>query len=409
LSLYEGKEIAFLVDKDKIVRGKIIRSGYVPHHSGMQRYGQNYTMRQHFYSSQASGGQPIIEVDGQLRFSLPGQPLFPALTDDSILKPTLHWVLESEHPGKLHAELAYVSGGMSWEASYNLASPEKNDQLDIVGWVTMDNQCGKTFADAHIKLMAGDVSKIQPGDQTNMRFKAFREMGDQLSAPPVSEKSFDEYHLYTLRRPVTLRDRETKQVEFIRVNGIKSTRLYLYDGAQIDYNRYRGYSSESIRNERDYGIKCNPKVWVMREIKNNEKNGLGIPLPAGRVRFYRQDDDGRLEFTGENMIDHTPKDETLRIYTGNAFDLVGSRVRTNYQLDSHRQWCDESFEITLRNRKEKDTVEVRVIERLYRWSNWEITEQSDPFRKIDSRTIEFQVQVAPGEEKKISYKVHYSW
>ena len=416
LSLYEGKEIDFLVrgtdgKADQIVRGKIIRSGYVPHQSGMQRYGQQYAQSQAAYAYSPTGmGQPIVEVEKRLRFSLPGEPLFPSLTDDTILKPTLTWVLQSDQAGKLDAELSYVTGGMSWEADYSMMSPTDGDTVDVIGWVTMDNQTGKAFENAHIKLMAGDVSKIQQDTSARYAYEM-----DSLSAriggpAPVSEKAFEEYHLYTLNRPATLHDRETKQVEFLRAEGAKAQRFYVYDGLKIDLNRYRGYPMESIRRERDYGTQSNPKVWVMKEVKNSKENHLGIPLPKGRVRFYRKDDDGQLEFTGENNIDHTPKDETIRVYTGDAFDLVGERRRTDYKLDQSREaWADESFEITLHNHKDKDPVEIRVVEHLYRWINWDIVEKSDTFLKTDSQTIEFRVQVPAGGEKTITYKVHYSW
>ena len=148
---------------------------------------------------------------------------------------------------------------------------------------------------------------------------------------------------------------------------------------------------------------------LMKEFENSEDNNLGIPLPRGMVRFYRRDDDGQLEFTGENIIDHTPKDETVRVYTGNAFDLVGERIRTEYEIDTGRNWLDESFEIKVRNHKEEGTVEVRVVEHLYRWINWEIEEKSDDFVKTNSQTVEFRVQVPAGEEKVVTYKVHYTW
>ncbi|MBP7052489.1 MAG: DUF4139 domain-containing protein [Phycisphaerae bacterium] len=410
LSLYEGKEIDFLVrkndGKDEIVRGRIIRSGYVPHQSGMQQYGEAYRMSQ-MRMAQGSSGQSIVEVDGRLRFSLPGEPLFPSLADDAILKPTIHWLLETDKAGKLDAELSYVTGGMSWEADYNMLAGDKDDTIDVIGWVTMDNQSGRTFENAQIKLMAGDVSKIQPEQRAALYAMAEADYAGGMGPAPVSEKAFDEYHLYTLARATTLHDRETKQVEFLRAEGVRSQRLYVYDGAKIDRNRYRG--SRDLRNEREYGTQSNPKVWVMREFKNSQDNRLGIPLPKGRVRFYRQDDDGRHEFTGENVIDHTPRDETVRLYTGDAFDLVGERRRTNYQIDMSRNWLDESFEIKLRNRKEQGTVEVRVVEHLYRWSTWEIVEKSNTFLKTDSQTIEFRIQVPAGEEKVITYKVHYTW
>jgi hypothetical protein len=352
---------------------------------------------------------PIIEVDGKLQFQLPGLPIFPALADQTILKPELSWQLNASKPGKVDAELCYVSGGMSWEADYNLVSSKNGDELDLIGWVTIDNQSGKNFENARIKLMAGDVSKIQPRENYAATGRAAMKMDLSAAAPPtVSEKSFDEYHLYTLNDRTTLRDRQTKQVEFVRASGIKSERIYVYDGLFLDPQRWGGWNRQNLRNNEEFGQDSQNKVAVMREFKNSEANKLGIPLPAGRLRFYQQDDDRQLEFTGENTIDHTPKNEMVRVFTGNAFDLVGERRRTNFKVDSSNKWVEESFEIKVRNRK-KEPVEIRVVEHLYRWMNWEITEKSQPFTKTNAQEIEFRVALKPDEEKVITYTVHYSW
>ena len=208
----------------------------------------------------AAAEEPIIEVAGQLRFGLPGTPIFPDLTAETILKPRLEWLLATDKAGKFPAELSYVTGGMSWQADYNIIAPEKGDVVDIVGWVTMDNRTGRTFENARIKLMAGDVNKIQPG---MARAYAMGELGALSMAetvgPPVTEKVFDEYHLYTLERSTTLRDRETKQVEFIRASGVAAKQVYIYDGAKIDPNRYNGWNWENIRNDHSYGTESNPK------------------------------------------------------------------------------------------------------------------------------------------------------
>jgi hypothetical protein len=414
LNYYEGKTIEFesqpegVQGKKEIIQGKIVRSGYVPHQQAFNQYGVQYFQSQMAYASPDSGGgQPIIEVNGKLMFRLPGEPLFPALPDESILKPTLTWQLNASRSGALDAELSYVTGGMSWQAAYNLVAPEKGDTLELVGWVTMDNQSGKSFNHAKIKLMAGDVSKIQ-NENRPMTFAGEAMFDSSAITHPVTEKSFDEYHLYTLERATTLLDRETKQVEFVRANGIKSRTIYVYDGAKIDYGRYNGWGYENIRNDREYGTQSNPKVWVMREFTNSEENHLGMPLPKGRLRFYRRDADGQMEFTGENTIDHTPRDEMIRAATGNAFDIVGERKQTNHNLDGNRRILDESIAITLRNHK-KEAVEIRVVEHLYRWPTWEITEKSNTFLKTDAQTIEFRVEVKPDEEKTISYSVHYWW
>jgi hypothetical protein len=408
LSLFEGKTIDFQILRTKdntqvreLIPGKIVRSGFVPG---------------------GSPEQPIIEVNGKLQFSLPGLPLFPDLGDDTVLKPTLNWLLQSDRPGKFDAEVGYITGGFTWEADYNLISPEKGDQVDLIGWITMNNQSGKTFRDAKIKLMAGDVNKTRGVGVTRLSSGTG---GGGGGAPVVTEKTFDEFHLYSLARPTTLRDRETKQVEFVRATDVKAATIYVYDGADSGYRLYGG-----LNNDQSYGTQCNKKVRVMREFVNAETYHLGIALPRGKLRFYRRDADGQMEFVGEDQIDHTPRNETVRVTTGNSFDLVGERKQTNFKIhisgtnidpstglptsqptpqSNYSAPCiDESFEIKLRNRKQ-ETVEFRVVEHLYRWNNWEITAKSDEFKKTDAQTIEFRVPVKPDEERTLTYTVHYSW
>ena len=411
LSLFEGKTIEFekLVDgKPEVVQGLIVRSGYVPHANAYSTYGQAYQARQQAVAY-SGGGQPIIEIDGKLRFGLPGMPIFPSLGDDTILKPTLEWLIASDRQGKLDAEVSYLTRGMSWLADYNLIAPENSDTVEFVGWITMDNQTGRSFEEAKIKLMAGDVNKVieQHGNAYAMRMA--ESAAYDMAAPQVEEKAFDDFHLYTINRRTTLRDRETKQVEFIRASAVKANRVYVYDGAFINRNNYRGWTRESIRQDQSFGTQSNTKVWIIQEIENTEDNGLGIPLPKGKTRFYRQDeDDGQLEFTGENVIDHTPKNELLRINTGNAFDIVGERNRTDYRIDQRAHWIEEAFEITVKNRKEEPAT-IRVTEHLYRWNNWEIVSRSDEYEKIDSDTIIFNVTLPPDGEKKITYRAKYTW
>lgn len=413
LNLFEGKTLEFDTGgrdgqgKPITITGRVIRSGYVPHYEAYQRYGQQYYQAQ-MAMVQGGAGQPIIEVDGRLLFNLPGRPIFPSLGTDTILNPTFDWQVQSSETGHRDAELSYITGGMSWHADYNIVAPENGDVADVVGWVTLDNQSGKSFPESRIKLMAGDVSKIQESNGG----RSYNQLVTlEAAASPdgrvVTEKAFDEYHLYTLERPTTLRDREVKQVELLRASNVHANRIYVYDGIKIS-QQYRGWNMESIRERPEYGTESNPKVWVMLEFKNSKDNGLGIPLPAGAARLYRRDHDGQMEFTGEDRLDHTPADETVRFYTGNAFDVVGERRRTWYKTNSQERWIDESFEIKLRNHK-KTPVEVRVVEHLYRWSNWNISQKSDDFKKNDAQTIEFRVQAPPDQEKTITYTVHYTW
>ena len=390
LSLFEGRTIDFqnirIKDNTQIrelIPGKIVRSGFIP--------GGN-------------NEQPIIEVNGKLQFSLPGQPLFPDLGNDTILKPAFNWLLQSDTPGKFDAEVGYITGGFDWSASYNLVSPEKGDIVDLVGWITMNNNSGKTFEDAKIKLMAGDVNKIQPRMPTSrLAGRAMKAaMAYDEAAPAVTEKAFDEFHLYSIARPTTLHDHETKQVEFVHAEKMFAPTIYVYDGAA-------GYQFYGLNYDRGWGQSDNKKVLVQREFKNAETNRLGIALPKGKLRFYRRDDGGQLQFVGENVIDHTPRNETVRVTTGNAFDLVGERKQTDFRVDTGEKWVDETFEIKLRNHKKGAAVEIRVVEHLYRWSNLNITAKSDEFVKKDAQTIEFRVPVKPDEEKTVTYTVHYSW
>ena len=388
LSLFEGKTIDFVKERMKdntmtreIIPGKIVRSGYVP------------------------GGQaqsPIIEVNGKLQFTMPGSPIFPDLGDDTVLKPAFNWLLQSDKAGAFDAEVGYVTGGFDWSASYNLVSPEKGDLVDLVGWITMNNISGKTFENAKIKLLAGDVNKIQPMNRPMMMRAIGGFGGGGVAAPVVTEKSFDEFHLYDIARRTTLHDRETKQVEFVHAEKMFAPTIYVYDGAE-------GYRFYGLNFDQGYGQSDSKKIIVQREFKNAETNQLGVALPKGKLRFYRRDDDAQLQFVGENEIDHTPRNETVRVTTGNAFDLVGERKQTNFRVDTADKWIDESFEIKLRNRKKTDAVEIRVVEHLYRWSNWNVTAKSDNFEKKDSQTIEFRIPVKPDEERIVTYSVHYSW
>ena len=382
LSLSEGKEIDFqlreITKPDRIVKGKIIRA----------------------MPDQA----PIIEVDGKIQFSLPGEPLFPSLGDNTILKPRLVWKIQTPEAIKSQAELAYITGGLTWQASYNIVAPEKGNTLEIIGWITMQNQSGRDFENAKIKLLAGDVNKIATPDRMiRRRMEDAQVMA--MSAPAVTEKTFDEFHLYSLPRPTTLLNQETKQVEFLRASAVQSDTIYTYDGADI--TNWQSIDPAFRRANEEFGTQSSTKIAITREFKNTKQNNLGIPLPKGRIRFYRADGD-TLEFTGENELDHTPADELIKIHTGDAFDLIGERKRTDFRVDTANKSATETFEITLRNRK-KDPVTIRVIEHLYRSANWKITTNSDPFTKPHSHQIQFSIPVKPAEERKITYTVQYTW
>ena len=393
LQMFEGKTIDFkktLDGREVVVEGRIIRAPK-----------QVMAKNQHGGTYQKTL-QPIIEVDSQLVTSLPGTPLFPSLGDDSILEPTLSWKLFSQEAAKVDAQLSYLTDGMTWKSDYNLVLPEAGDEVSMTGWISIENNTGTTFKDAKIKLIAGDVNKVEENRQPQSRGRAMEmAMVSSRGAPEVEAKKFDEFHMYSLPLATTLRDRETKQVEFVRAEKVQTKKLYVYEGFQ---GRFYG----GMNTNQNYGQNAQPDVAIYREFKNSEENGLGAALPAGRTRFYRMDSDGQLEFTGENTIDHTPKNETIRVYLGNAFDLVGERKRTNFYKHPSRDLIRETFEIEIRNRSDED-VSVQVLEHLYRWSNWEIVENSQDFEKSDAQTIEFNVTVGADKTKTVSYTVEYTW
>lgn len=391
LQMFEGRAIDFLKmvgDEEVIVEGRIIRAPSLV-----------MTKNQHGRRQQKKLDS-IIEVDGQMRTKLPGEPLFPSLGDDSILEPTLSWKLHSPEAVSLNAQLSYLTTGMSWKSDYNLILPEEGDVVTMTGWVSVENNTGTSFENAKIKLIAGDVNK-EKDDSRQQGMVRTMAMADGPQAPEVESKKFDEFHMYSLPLATTLRDSETKQVEFIRAEQVETKKLYVFKGFQ---GSYRG----GINTNQNYGKNSQPDVAIYREFKNSEGNGLGVALPAGKTRFYRMDSDGQLEFTGENTIDHTPKNEIIRVYLGNAFDLVGERTRSDFYKHPSRDMMRESFEIEIRNRSEQE-VTVRVVEPLYRWSNWEITAKDHDFEKTDAQTIEFPVNVEPGKIKTVSYTVEYTW
>ncbi len=327
---------------------------------------------------------------------------FPALPEGLITRPTLRWMLDS-NGGDQQVELTYLTGGMNWTADYTFLLANDNSALDLNGWVTLTNSSGAAFKDAKVKLVAGDVNRIQVDDglyaPTSAPAPSVTEYNRQEQ---VQQRNFNEYKLYEIQRPVTVGNNETKQVEFVSGTNIPAHTFFVYDGGAPFY----GYSGPIT--DQYYGQTGITDVQNWLEFTTGKENNLDAALPAGRVRVYQQDTDGSALLIGENHIDHTPKGEQIRLFLGNAFDLVGERKQTDFKIIGSNV-IEETFEIRLRNRKENQAVEVRVPERLYRWSNWEILNNSDEYTKMDSNSIEYRVIVQPGEEKVLTYTVRYTW
>lgn len=357
----------------------------------------------------ANGAEPLVEMNGKLEFNLPGRPLFPASTDGLLLKPTLRWQIYSSEAESFPAELSYLTHGFNWYATYNVvasgaAAESGTEPVDVVGWVTISNSSGTDFADARVKLMAGNVAVARGGVMGGILGGIGS--GTNLLAPrPVTQESFDDFHLYDLNRTVTLENGETKQVEFIRAADVPVTRKYVYDGAE---NLPMGFSGNGIWMQENYGLEGTKKVRIELEFVNSKKNHLGMPLPAGLMRFYRTDSDGQMEFVGESNIDHTPEDEKVEVSTGTAFDITGERKRTEFHVDNYAHVIDEAYQITVKNAKDKP-ADVEVVEHLFRTANWDIVEKSTLFEKKDSSTVVFPVTVPAHGQQQVTYTVHYSW
>jgi len=346
--------------------------------------------------SSQSGEITMVKLDTVQEFR------FPKLPSGLITRPTLVWQLESGQAGDQDVEVTYMTTGINWYANYVVVSDETDEHMDLTGWVTVDNRSGATYEDARLKLIAGDVHRAhEPGvyaKDLGGAELAFEE------APQFEEQAFFEYHMYTLQRPATVKDNQTKQIEFVTVARVPVNKFYVYDGAQ-QLGTWGYYSTPYT--EPEYGIPTGTKVYVMLEFYNKQEGGMGIPLPKGIIRVYKKDYEGGIQLIGEDSIDHTPKDERVLLYLGDAFDIVGERRQTNFEWIDSRT-IEESFEIKLRNHKE-EAVEVRVVEHLFRWSEWEIRRSNHDYDKKDARTIEFPVSVPKDGETTVTYTIRYSW
>jgi hypothetical protein len=274
----------------------------------------------------------------------------------------------------------------------------------MLGWMTIDNETGKSFENTRLKFVAGMISKMGPRAKPEVPEEASTERVIVTGSYITNEaKELDEYYVYTHPARVSLKDREQKQVQFLRAEGVKSKKIFVYYGAA---NEIRMNGNAPNLNPDD-GVESTTRVQVAHEFRNSGENHLGMPLPEGRMRYFRRTADQELEFIGEYDARATAANELVRAATGFAFDLVAERIRTSFDVDPDKHAASESFEIKLRNHK-KVPVEIRVGENLGRWHNWEISAKSDPFTKKGTRTIEFNIPVKPGEERKLSYTVLYT-
>ncbi len=360
----------------------------------------------------SSPGQlTLLQKDGSVRIVNGYANLsLPSLPQGLRTKPTLIWDITTAKPGPHDVRVSYQTEGITWWADYNLVYAEGKDAnsgtLDVNAWVSILNQSGATYPEAQLKLIAGTVHRAPQPEAYAAR--SMRGNMPQSMAEPrgFEEKSFFEYHLYTLGRPTTIPNNSTKQLElFPAAKKVPCEKVLVYDGQGQDM----WIDPYSPMLDQGFGVQSRKDVAVYLKLQNSKESGMGMPLPAGRVRVSKADPaDGSLEFVGEDTIRHTPKNEEVLVKLGDAFDVVGERAQTDFRVDSARKVIEESVEIKVRNRKD-EPINVVIQERMYRWTQWEIIKSTIDPKKLDARLVHFPMTLKPNEEGTLRYTVRYQW
>ena len=365
---------------------------YVGKHVKVYRWNEKTGKDDEFDAEVLAAGQgTVLRINGEITYDVPGRIAFPQLPDNLIAKPTLVWMLEAG--GKQKIEVTYLTQNLNWDADYVFTINDADTLGDITGWVTLNNTTGTTYENAKLKLVAGDVQRVQAQRGYGGAMKSAAPPASAPARPQFQEEGFFEYHLYTLDRPTNLLNSEQKQVTLLEAQGVKVDKKLIFYGAQY---YFRGQYGQVVSNQ---------KVGVYLDIENKETNHMGMPLPKGTVRVYKADKSGAKQFIGEDNIDHTPRDEKVRIKMGEAFDVVGDRKQTDYKILGSCT-TESAWEISLRNHK--DTAQaVEVYEPV--GGDWELVSQSMPSTKKDAHTFTFRPTIAARGEVKITYRVRVKW
>ncbi len=362
---------------------------YVGRTVTVYRYNESTGREQSFEAEVLSVNQgTILRIGDEITFNFPGRFSFPEIPENLIARPTLVWLLDSRD-GRQELEVSYLTGGLNWKADYVLVVNADDSAGDLTGWVTLANQSGATYENAELKLVAGDVQRVaERAGRPQPQLEAMR-----VAEAGFQEESFFEYHLYTLARPTNLRNNEQKQVTLLEAANVGVQKRLLFYG-QPYY--YRGSHGQVMSNQ---------KVGVYLDFENSEDENLGMPLPKGVVRVYKADGSGAQQFIGEDQIDHTPRDERVRIKMGEAFDVVGDRRQMEWRAVSS---CvsESAWEIELRNHKDEQ-AEVQAWEPV--GGDWEILSSSHEATRVDSRTFTFTVQIPARGSATIEYRVRVRW
>lgn len=362
LQKFIDKFIILTNENGEIVEGKLLSA-----------YGNQIVIEK------SEGGLIMLPDVSKYRFSVDYLP------EGLITKPTLVWDVNSFSSGKQNVEISYQTVGMNWHAEYVAVLNEDDTKLDLNSWVSVDNQSGTTYKNAKLKLVAGDINLIA-GEQRYDYMPQMEMVKGSVSDQQFKEKAFFEYHIYNLQRPTTLANNETKQISLFEAGNVSANKKFFYrSGSYYYWNQ----------NQQN-------KVAVIVEFENSEDYGLGVPMPKGKVRVYKSDGES-LEFVGEDLIDHTPRNEKVKLKIGDAFDIVAEEIQTEHKKISDRV-TEQAYKITFKNRKEED-VEIEVERFL--GLNWEILNSSSSYKKKDARNIIFVVPVKADSEAQLTFRVRY--
>lgn len=340
-----------------------------------------------------NNNQPVYQIDGEIYLGYGGRQILPKIPETLIAKPTLTWMYQNAVSKEHDLEVSYLTNQMNWKADYVLVLDEGDISSDLSGWVTLDNRSGTEYEDVKLKLVSGDIHRVQSGYQQTA-YLAREYSVDQInSAKQFSEESFFEYHIYDLQRPTTLKNNQTKQISLLDATSIPVKKEFIVQGQR---NYYRSQYAGKLPDL---------PVEVYVKLKNAKDHGLGMPLPKGIVRLYKEDSKGKIQFIGEDRIDHIPKDEEIDLKVGDAFDVVAERRQTDYNKITSRIY-ETAWEVTLRNHKE-DAIVVNLREPLY--GDWQILNSSHKYDKKKAFLAEFMVPVKADEEVKVTYRVRVTY
>ena len=334
----------------------------------------------------------IYKINNEIHINPAGRVILPRLPDNLIAKPTLVWMLKNTLEKPQRVEASYLTDGISWKADYVLVLNKDDTRSDLTGWVTIDNQSGAAYNEATIQLVAGDVNRVQPPPAPRGVARGFAE-AKAMMADGFEEKAFFEYHIYTLGRKSTIKEKQTKQISLLEAADVPVRKKMIFYGAEYYYRNQYG---KPVSNQ---------KVGVYLDIENKKENNLGMPLPKGILRVYKADHEGRLQFVGEDQVNHTPKDEKVEVKMGEAFDVVGERTQKDWKKIADNVY-EVAWEISLRNHKEQE-AEVQVIEPIP--GDWTLLESSHKSEKIEAHTLKYVVRIPKDKEEKISYRVRITW